>query len=491
MGLSIKYKLFLAFVSAHIIVYATMYALGQMQFERSFLEYVNQVEERAVPTLITGLEDYYEHTGTWSNIAGNVIRWRILIRDIVLRSADTLDIENERHISISRLSGPTMRMLSPDHWFYASRYTPLRPHLLLLDPGLNVLLGDPAALPFTEAHAITVGGELVGYLGFTGQQMLSEEVDILFAEQQQQTIFLFAIVMVVISALVAFPLSGYLVRPIRDMVKGTRALTSGDYSSRLKVRGSDELRELSEGFNTLAKTLDHNRTARRHWIADISHELRTPLSILRGELEAMQDGIRPLTPASMESLHQEVIHLNTLVNDLHELSMSDLGALVYAKETTNLSTILKQALGIHEQLIKEHDIQLSTTFRSLNNDENIEVFGDPSRLKQLFTNLIQNSCRYTDRGGKLSITVTETADITRIEWEDSAPGVSDKDLGKLFTRLYRIESSRNRQQGGSGLGLAICKNIVEAHEGCISAGHSELGGLKLVIELPRMQVSKS
>ena len=96
--------------------------------------------------------------------------------------------------------------------------------------------------------------------------------------------------------LLLIPASSYMVRPIRDLVKGTRALTAGEYSSKIKIRSSDELAQLSEDFNTLANTLDQNQTARRQWIADISHELRTPLAILRGELEAVQDGIRPLDP---------------------------------------------------------------------------------------------------------------------------------------------------------------------------------------------------
>jgi two-component system sensor histidine kinase BaeS len=294
---------------------------------------------------------------------------------------------------------------------------------------------------------------------------------------------------VVISTLIAVPASSYMVRPIRHLVDGTRALTAGDYSSRIVVRSSDELAQLSADFNTLANTLEQNQKARQQWIADISHELRTPLAILQGELESVQDGIRPLDPTSLDSWHQEVVHLNTLVNDLHELSMSDNGALVYKKEKVDIKSLLEQTLSLHHILIDQNDITLSLKVHALRNKPHINIFGDPKRLKQLFDNLLQNTCRYTDKGGQLKIDLKEYSNKVVITWVDSKPGVSATDLEKLFDRLYRVDSSRNREKGGSGLGLAICKNIVEAHEGEIRAEHAKLGGLKLSIELPKRQKS--
>src|SRR5690606_33000223 len=217
----------------------------------------------------------------------------------------------------------------------------------------------------------------------------------------------------------------------------------------------------------------------------ISHELRTPLAILQGELESMQDGIRPLDRDAIDSLHHEILHLSTLVKDLHELSLSDLGALVYAKERVNVTEILEQAVDMQQQLANRHGITVTLDIKAQQDDDIIEVLGDPNRLQQLFDNLLTNSFRYTDPGGELRISLREDHNHVVIEWYDSAPGVNDSDLGQLFERLYRVETSRNRAKGGSGLGLAICQNIVVAHEGTIAASHSPLGGLKLTIVFPR------
>jgi two-component system sensor histidine kinase BaeS len=114
----------------------------------------------------------------------------------------------------------------------------------------------------------------------------------------------------------------------------------------------------------------------------------------------------------------------------------------------------------------------------------VALSADPQWLSQCFRNLISNTLRYTDRGGRLRLSVARTGDTLALDFEDSAPGVSEADLPHLFERLFRVEASRSRAHGGAGLGLAICRNIVEAHGGRISASASPLGGLWIRAELP-------
>ncbi len=112
------------------------------------------------------------------------------------------------------------------------------------------------------------------------------------------------------------------------------------------------------------------------------------------------------------------------------------------------------------------------------------VFGDQDRLMQLFNNLLENSLRYTDGGGTVQLSMQLSGEQWQLQFADSAPGVQDAQLEKLFERFYRTEGSRNRASGGSGLGLAICVNIVEAHNGTIRAAHSPFGGVSITVELP-------
>lgn len=482
MGLSIKYKLFFAMLSVHLIVYVAMYSIGRFNFDKGFLEYVSRIEERQVPALVDGLKNFYKHTGSWDPIRKDFSKFSDLIRDSIESSVDPgLDLGQP---GIQQRPGPLRQRFSPNDWYYTSEYSPARPYLALLDADMSIIWGSAEAMPEANLHEIIVRGETVGYLAVTSRQVLSEQADILFSEQQRNTFFLFALFLGIISALIVFPLSSVMVRPIRELVQGTRALANGDYTSRIPVRGSDELTRLSVDFNSLADTLDQNRQARQQWIADISHELRTPLSILQGELESIQDGIRPMTEETINSLHHEVVHLSALVNDLHELSMSDQGALIYEKKRIDLAETFEQSCDMNRHLLDKHRIKLTVAVQASSASNVIPVIGDENRLLQLFDNLFQNTCRYTNDGGELVINLSCRNGQATIEWYDSEPGVTDDNLGRLFDRLYRVDGSRSRSHGGSGLGLAICKNIVEAHEGTIRAEHSELGGLKLIIQIP-------
>nr|WP_256489504.1 ATP-binding protein [Pleionea sp. CnH1-48] len=328
---------------------------------------------------------------------------------------------------------------------------------------------------------VLLDGTTIGYLSLKKRQQLSEANELLFLEQQNETLLTIAGIALAISLLLALPLASHIVKPIKSLTRSTKELTSGFYKTRTKVSTQDEIGNLSRDFNILAQTLENNEEARQRWIADISHELRTPLSILRGEIEAIIDGIRSSDHRSMESLLQEVVQLSRLVNDLYELSLSDLGALDYRKEDINLIDVLDSCVDNFASQLSEKSIELNKHYPS---QRKIVVHADRERLRQLFINLLKNTKRYTDEQGQLDIKVQIKKRQVFIYFMDSAPGVPEKSINKLFDRLYRVESSRNRAHGGAGLGLAICQNIVEAHQGEINAKASPLGGLWITIQLP-------
>lgn len=486
MRLGIKYKLFFILLLANGLAYMATYGVWYYNFNRGFREYVSRIELAQVPALIKGLEGFYREHGSWQEISDDNNIFLDLIAHSIESSVDE-DLKKARQLAIRRpVPYRSPQFTQINDWYYSSEYSPARPYLQLLDADKKVVRRTPFAPPPESAtlNPILVDGKIVGYLAVTSRQQLSEQGDLLFKEQQQNDFFRWALELGLLTALMAFPAASVLTRPVRRLAEGARALIGGNYSSRIPVRGGDELTQLSENFNTLATTLQQNQTARQQWIADISHELRTPLAILRGELEAVQDGIRPLNKETLDSLHQEVVHLNTLVNDLHELSLSDIGALIYKKEPLDLADVLHTCLDKHIRLRKDQ-LHSTLTIASSLPDESLPMLGDPDRLLQLFDNLLQNSLRYTNVGGELQVRAYDDGRHVLVEWMDSAPGVSDEDLTHLFDRLYRVEMSRNRAKGGSGLGLAICQNIITAHNGTIAASHSPLGGLRLTITFPR------
>jgi two-component system sensor histidine kinase BaeS len=222
---------------------------------------------------------------------------------------------------------------------------------------------------------------------------------------------------------------------------------------------------------------------RQQWIADISHELRTPIAVLRSEIEAMLDGIRTPTLERVRSLHVDVLSLGKLVEDLYQLSLLDTSEPHdFPQERLNLTDILRDAAMGAETRLQEKSIRLLTRFDP---DKPLTIRGSDARLFQLFSNLLANSYRYTDDNGCVEILAASQGDKVRVTIQDSAPGVPEAALPRLFERLFRVDKSRSRALGGSGLGLAICKTIAEAHGGTIQARHSPLGGLAIDMEFPQ------
>ena len=215
----------------------------------------------------------------------------------------------------------------------------------------------------------------------------------------------------------------------------------------------------------------------------ISHELRTPLAILRGELEAVLDGVREVNREALESLLAEVLHVSKIVNDLHQLSLADTGALAFKKEPVDPLQILKNTLHIFRTRLEQRKIELQDDLDSV---EPAIVLGDADRLTQLFSNLLENTLRYAEVSAKLKVWNNRAQKRLTIYIEDSGPGVPQKSLAHLFDRLYRVEKSRSRSQGGSGLGLSICQSIVENLGGEIRAANGPSGGLQIEIVLPLM-----
>jgi two-component system sensor histidine kinase BaeS len=355
-------------------------------------------------------------------------------------------------------------------------------HRLTLFDRLKLPVVGPART--SKGHVlreIKADGELVGWLGLRKHERLSHPLDVAYMKEQFDVFYLAGSAMLVLAAVVSYFLSRNLLAPVKELTTGTRALTSLKFETRIDVHSKDELGQLAADFNVMARTLEKSERMRQQWITDISHELRTPLSILRGEIEAMQDGVRKASMENLDSLHSEAVYLSKIVNDLHDLSLAETGALPLNKKPVDPVGVLKETVRLFETRLAQHHIAV---LDELVSDQKGTFLGDPDRLTQLFSNLLENALRYTDSPGSLRLWQTGTKNFLIIHLEDSGPGVPEESVNRLFDRLYRVDHARTRARGGSGLGLSICKSIVEAHGGSIRAVNGPLGGLRFDIELP-------
>lgn len=267
-----------------------------------------------------------------------------------------------------------------------------------------------------------------------------------------------------------------LVADYKDLTKTSRRLV------RMADRSEEALRQANEDLKLARDAAEAARQETREFIAMISHELRTPLAVLKSEIELLSEGIRKPDEKSLNSLGEEVTHFSHLINDMFELSLSDISALNYLEEECDLGNTLAKTLEQLEPQFTEKNIEV--TLSGYQPDQT-PFEGDAQRLKQVFSNILKNSCHYTDPEGQLQVTINSDDEQYLIEFSDSKPGLDQTGVDKLFNRFYRGESSRNRATGGAGLGMAICQSITAHHGGAISAHTSPLGGLLIRLVFPR------
>lgn len=456
--LGISAKLFLAILAACAAVVAANGLIGRLLFERAFMGYLNEQGETRMREVLPLLQGAYRRHGGWEFVRGNPDAWFELMRPQSQREDFTLRVP-----SISDQTGAVLR-------------------LALLDAQGIRLIGNPNAGADAIRLPVTVDGRTVGWLAMVPFQKAIAAGDVRFYRAQVRAWWANGIASVIVAALLAWLFSRALMRRVRGLTDTIHRLAGGDYGHRAERTGDDALGRLVSDVNQLADTLENTERNRRSFMADISHELRTPLAVLRAELEAVQDSIRPMTPATLAPLQGEVEQLGKLIDDLHELAVTQADALSYRFATIDLDGVLQTALAGMRGRFADAGLAL----RALAAPEPLLVEGDERRLQQLFANLLENALRYTDRGGTVAAAVQRRGARMEVVIEDSAPGVDAERRERLFERFYRVEASRNRASGGSGLGLAICRNIVQAHGGTIRAEASALGGLRIVVDLPAL-----
>jgi two-component system sensor histidine kinase BaeS len=481
MRLSIHHKLFLSLLLATTLVVAVMFGFMRWSFQHGFVTFLESRQQARVERLVGRLAELYVNEGGLDGLRQDRTRWWRLVaesRGVPFGAMPELGMGPGMGTGMGSGMGSGMGP-GHGHGHGAGRFLDLG--LALLGPDKTVIQGrvvDPARARLTP---VVVEGATIAYIAQPPGEALSELVDVRFAEEQRRSFIWIALLVGALAVALSWPLANTLVRPLRRVTDAARDLAAGRYGTRVTVRSSDELGDLARDFNGLAQTLERTESARRQWMADISHELRTPLAVLRAELDAMQDGVRPLDANGVSSLQADVDRLNRLVEDLYQLSMTDLGAMSYQKRLVDPVALLEDDIESLTGEFERHGLKIDLR---VDLTRAVNLHADPDRLSQLFRNLMQNSLRYSDAGGRLEIRAGQSVDHLMLDFDDTPPAVPETALEQLFERFYRVESSRSRAHGGAGLGLAICRNIVEAHGGRIAARLSPLGGLGIHIELP-------
>ena len=360
----------------------------------------------------------------------------------------------------------------------------LQDRVTLLDASGRYLAGRSVEGEANVRRAIEINGKPAGYLVVAKAARPSDAMSTAFVNRLKDSLLIIVALSVALSALAAMLLAAHFRKPIMRLADGARALADGQFETRLDANRSDELGELAHSFNLLAAKLDQVDASRRQWVADTSHELRTPLSVLRAQLEAVQDGVRPATAEGTAAMLRQVLSLSTLIDQLYALARADVGALDDQRQQVDAWQLLREQAGAFDEKFARAGMSIAAS--AAGGDGTVEA--DPERLRQLFANIFENCIRYCGRGAHVKVHARRACLHVDFLIDDSGPGVPDAALPHLAERFYRVEGSRSREHGGAGLGLALCRRIVVAHGGQLLFSRSPLGGLQVLVRLPSASV---
>jgi two-component system OmpR family sensor kinase/two-component system sensor histidine kinase BaeS len=435
-------RLWVKLLAAFLIVAASAVGVAALMANRittrQFEIYVSQGKQARAERLAPEFAAYFARTGSWDGVDA---WWAALTHDP----------------SSGRGTG---RGLGQGSGASSDR-------LLLADAGGRVILDSQDDLlgrqmPDQELSVgmpIEVGGDIVGTLVVAAEGTVHESLEAEFLNQVNRSLVWAGVAAGVVALVLGLVLARQLSAPIRDLTGAAHRLAGGEMTQ-VQVRSDDEIGELGDAFNFMARSLAQQETLRRNLMADIAHELRTPLTVIRSDLEALLDGVYEPTPETLASLQEETLLLARLVDDLRALAQAEAGQLRLEREPLDLAELLGgvatgfelQARSQGQELRLDLPLDLPT------------VDADPQRVRQVTANLISNALRHAPDAGKVVISAQALPAQVQVSVADDGPGIAPEDLPSVFERFWHGTQPRAQ---GSGLGLTIARELVRAHGGRI------------------------
>lgn len=437
---SIRRRLSLLFVACSIIAILFIILFVNLTINNKFNKYMKDIQDKRYERIVDYMQEIYKKNGKWSEDSGKELA----------------------------------------HEAYMGNYC-----ITLYDKNKDVVWGmDPKDIKFnsmmmekngvytTNKFEIVVDNQIVGYvdIGQYSSVLLTEE-DINFKSSINKSIILSGVSAIILIIGISMYFSKQFTAPIKEVIDRSVNLSNGEFEGTSNTKSNiKELEELKNSINVLAQKLSNQDKLRKQLISDMSHEIRTPLNVLQNNLEAMIDGVFPVTDERLSYLNEEVVRFGKLLNNLDTLKEFESESIRYNFEIINLEELLDDICKDYYMISKRKNIQLSYFVDSKND---FIISGDLDKLKQVFINLISNAIKFTKEKGNISIRLYSENNKSIVEIKDDGVGINKEDLPFIFERLYRGDKSRHKTEG-NGIGLTVVKNILQMHSAKIEV-ESEVG----------------
>jgi signal transduction histidine kinase len=445
---SLWVKLLAGYLLVALAAVGLVAVLANRTTAQQFAVYVSQGKRLRAERLVPSLAAYYTQSGSWAGVDG----WLTNEGSAVLQSGG-------RGQGSGHGQGGT-----------------LTDRLIVADGDGRVVADSQGSLvgeqlsnaELAQGAPIEVDSQAVGTLLIPAEATAYESLEHQFLSRVNRSLLWAGLAAAALALVLGLILARQFTAPLRALTyaaqrlaqRGPDAALAGQ-PTQVEVRSQDEIGELGQAFNQMSISLAHQETLRRNLMADIAHELRTPLSVMRGDLEALLDGVYQPTPEALGSLQEETLLLSRLVDDLRALALAEAGQLRLERRPTDLDELLA---GV----VASFDLQAESQGQTLRLDtpsDQLMVEVDPQRVRQVVANLVSNALRHAaSPGGHVVVSAVQKPGAVQVSVTDDGPGIAAEDLPYLFDRFWRADWARAE---GSGLGLAITRELVRAHGGHI------------------------
>ncbi|UJF15595.1 HAMP domain-containing histidine kinase [Jeotgalibaca sp. MA1X17-3] len=331
-----------------------------------------------------------------------------------------------------------------------------------------------------RSYSLKKDGKSIGTAVFRFKESSSyTEDDQQFITKMKQNFLIVGGTAFLFSILFAGSIAQKFSKPLITINHFTKKVSKGGYQDFLEPDTPIvEMNELMENLNELTSQLKRQEKMRSQLSRDLAHEIRTPLTTVKGNLEAMMDGIWAPTPERLETCYIEINRMTRLIGNIERLNEMERESLVIQKTKVNVKDLSNQVVANFEALIKEKQLSIQV------NGESVQVQADRDRISQVFTNLLANAIKFTPEKGRISISIEKNKEYIKWTIQDTGKGMSVDELSHIFDRFYMVDPSRNSRLGGQGIGLSIVKSIVHAHQGKITVDSIPEKGTSFTVKLP-------
>jgi len=303
----------------------------------------------------------------------------------------------------------------------------------------------------------------------------------------RQLLLLTAITAIILGVVIFF-VSKLLIDPLQKILPAIQKMSDGHLNERIPVSGRDEFAELAAAFNEMTEKLEQVEKTREEFVSNVSHELKTPLSSIKVLSESvLTDENAPVETYRefLNDITSEVDRMTSIVNDLLQLVKLDNKDTGLNLRQTDVNKVIEDILKRLYPLAEHKDIEL------LYEDvRRVSIEADEMKLSLALSNLIENGIKYTQEGGTVKVIVDADHQNAFITVQDTGIGISEDDHGKIFTRFYRVDKTRDRETGGTGLGLSITRATILMHNGSIRVLSKEGEGATFIVRIPIHHIGK-